>query len=213
MQTRKLLWMEYKAAHPGGLWTPASSKQRLSDWQKVYSGARSIDTPECIMLARQVQVDYAGDTVRRSRMDNGTAREARIFVACLPCSGLIYAEASWTQATEDWLGAHVRLFMAFLGEIAAKVIPDNLKGSALPHRQLLRSGDQCQLCRTDQALRCGCGANTVAQAAQDKPGVENGVLQACRWILAPLRHRQFFLVGRTEPGDRACCWRSSTTSR
>jgi hypothetical protein len=25
-----------------------------------------------------------------------------------------------------------------------------------------------------------------------KPGVENSVLQACRWLLAPLRHRQFF---------------------
>jgi hypothetical protein len=29
-------------------------------------------------------------------------------------------------------------------------------------------------------------------AAYAKPGVENGVLQACRWLLAPLRHRQFF---------------------
>jgi len=27
---------------------------------------------------------------------------------------------------------------------------------------------------------------------RDKPGVENGVLQACRWLLAPLRNRQFF---------------------
>ena len=44
----------------------------------------------------------------------------------LPCSGLIYAEASWTQATEDWLGAHVRLF-AFLDGVPAKAVPDNLK--------------------------------------------------------------------------------------
>jgi hypothetical protein len=27
---------------------------------------------------------------------------------------------------------------------------------------------------------------------RDKPGVENSVLQACRWLLGPLRHRQFF---------------------
>ncbi len=59
-------------------------------------------------------------------MDDGTARATQIFVACLPCSGLIYAEASWTQATEDWLGAHVRLF-AFLDGVPAKVVPDNLK--------------------------------------------------------------------------------------
>jgi transposase len=29
---------------------------------------------------------------------------------------------------------------------------------------------------------------------RDKPGVENAVLQACRWLLAPLRHRQFFAL-------------------
>ena len=33
-----------------------------------------------------------------------------------------------------------------------------------------------------------------ARKPLDKPGVENGVLQACRWLLAPLRHRQFFAL-------------------
>ena len=33
-----------------------------------------------------------------------------------------------------------------------------------------------------------------ARKPRDKPGVENGVLQACRWLLAPLRHRQFFAL-------------------
>jgi hypothetical protein len=54
-----------------------------------------------------VQVDYAGDTV--SVVEGGTAHAAQIFVACLPCSGLIYAEASWTQSQEDWLASPVRL--------------------------------------------------------------------------------------------------------
>jgi transposase len=55
-------------------------------------------------------------------IEAGVAREAQIFVACLPCSGLIYAEASWTQASEDWLAAHVRLF-AFLGGVPARSCP------------------------------------------------------------------------------------------
>ena len=46
-----------------------------------------------------LQVDYAGDTV--VVMDGGQAREAQIFVACLPFSGLIHAEATWTQQVGD----------------------------------------------------------------------------------------------------------------
>ena len=59
-------------------------------------------------------------------MDAGVAREAQIFVACLPFSGLIYAEATWTQRVEDWLSSHVRAFTA-IGGVAAALVPDNLK--------------------------------------------------------------------------------------
>jgi hypothetical protein len=46
----------------------------------------------------------------------GVAREARGFVACLPCSDLIYAEATRTQGHEDWLAAHVGAF-AYIGRL------------------------------------------------------------------------------------------------
>jgi transposase len=98
--TRKLLWMEYKAADPDGLGF-SQFKLRLSEWQKA--SGRGLSMRQVHHAGETVQVDYAGDTV--AVMDNGTARAAQVFVACLPCSGLIYAEASWTQATEDWLGA------------------------------------------------------------------------------------------------------------
>jgi transposase len=119
--TRKLLWMEYKAADPDGLGF-SQFKLRLSEWQKA--SGRGLSMRQVHHAGETVQVDYAGDTV--VVVDDGTARAAQMFVACLPCSGLIYAEASWTQATEDWLGAHVRLF-AFLDGVPAKVVPDNLK--------------------------------------------------------------------------------------
>ena len=119
--TRKLLWMEYKAAQPDGLGF-SQFKLRLSEWQKA--SGRGLSMRQVHHAGETVQVDYAGDTV--AVMDDGTAHAAQIFVACLPCSGLIYAEASWTQATEDWLGAHVRMF-AFLDGVPAKVVPDNLK--------------------------------------------------------------------------------------
>jgi transposase len=100
--TRKLLWMEYKTVQPDGLGF-SQFKLRLSEWQKT--SGRGLSMRQVHHAGETVQVDYAGDTV--VVMDDGTVRAARTIVACLPCSGLIYAEASWSQATEDWLGAHV----------------------------------------------------------------------------------------------------------
>lgn len=119
--TRKLLWLEYKAEHPDG-YGFSQFKLRLSEWQKA--SGRGLSMRQVHHAGETVQVDYAGDTVAVS--DGTTPRAAQIFVACLPCSGLIFAEASWTQAQEDWLASHVRLF-AFLGGVPAKVVPDNLK--------------------------------------------------------------------------------------
>ena len=110
-------------------------------------------------------------------------------MACLPCSGLIYAEASWTQTSEDWLGAHVRLF-AFLGGVTAKVVPDNLK-VGITHASYYDPVINASYA----ALIKHYGSAVVparSRKPRDKPGVENGVLQAYRWLLAPLRHRQFF---------------------
>src|SRR4051812_36299511 len=114
--------MEYRAAQPDGLGF-SQFKLRLSEWQKA--SGRGLSMRQVHHAGETVQVDYAGDTV--AVMGKGAARAAQIFVACLPCSGLIYAEASWTQTTEDWLGAHVRLF-AFLGGVPAKVVYDYVPG-------------------------------------------------------------------------------------
>jgi transposase len=42
----------------------------------------------------------------------GKTRPAQIFVAVLGASNFTYAEASWTQALADWIGAHSRAFEA-----------------------------------------------------------------------------------------------------
>jgi len=182
--TRRLLWIEYQKAHPDGLGY-TQFKLRLSQWQKA--SGRGLSMRQVHRAGESVQVDYAGDTV--AVLENGTTRQAQIFVACLPCSGLIYAEASWTQAMQDWLGAHVRLF-AFLGGVPATVVPDNLK-VGVTHASYY-----------DPVINASYAAlikhyGTVVLPARkrkprDKPGVENSVLQAYRWLLAPLRHRQFF---------------------
>ena len=116
--TRKLLWLEYKADHPDG-YEFSQFNLLLSEWQKA--SGRGMSMRQVHHAGAAVQVDYAGDTV--TVRDQGMERQAQIFVACLPCSGLIYAEATWTQGQEDWLASHVRLF-AFLGGVPAKIMLD-----------------------------------------------------------------------------------------
>ena len=72
-------------------------------------------------------VDYAGDTVPVivDRL-TGQVRPAQIFVAVMGASNFTYAEASWTQALTDWIGAHTRAFAA-LGGVPKLLVPDNTK--------------------------------------------------------------------------------------
>jgi transposase len=80
--TRKLLWMEYKAADPDGLGF-SQFKLRLSEWQKA--SGRGLPMRQVHHAGETVQVDYAGDTV--VVVDDGTARAAQMFVACLRVRG------------------------------------------------------------------------------------------------------------------------------
>ena len=122
-------------------------------------------------------------------MDAGVAREAQIFVACLPFSGLIYAEATWTQRVEDWLSSHVRA-VTFIGGVAAALVPDNLKSGVTRANFFdpVLNASYYELARHygTAVLPARVGK------PRDKPAVESAVLQVERWILAPLRHRTFF---------------------
>ena len=70
-------------------------------------------------------VDYAGGSAPVVDRETGEVRQAQVFVAVLGASNYTYAEATWTQGLEDWVGAHVRAFDYFSG-VAALVVPDNL---------------------------------------------------------------------------------------
>ncbi len=182
--TRKLLWLEYKADHSDG-YEFSQFKLLLKAWQKT--SGRDLSMRQVHRGGEAVQVDWAGD--KFTIIDQGAEREVNIFVASLPCSGLIYAEGCWTQGAEDWLSAHVRLFR-FIGGVPAKVVPDNLK-TGVTHASYW-----------DPVINASYAAlikhyGTVVLPARvrkpkDKPSAENAVTQVYRWLLAPLRNQQFF---------------------
>ena len=181
--TMKLLWLEYLSQHPDG-YRYTQFCRHFHAWQQA---SRPPVMRRVHRAGETLEVDYAGMTLRV--IDAGVPRQAQVFVACLPCSDLTYAEATWSQGQEDWLAAHVRAF-AFIGGVPAKLVPDNLKSGVT---------DACYydpaLNRSYHALARHYEVAVVparVRKPRDKPSVEGGVRLVEQWVLAPLRHRQFF---------------------
>ena len=77
-----------------------------------------------------IQVDWAGDTVPVYDSVTGAQSAAYLFVAVLPCSCYVYAEACDDMKTENWLNCHVHAFNYF-GGVARLLIPDNCKTATM----------------------------------------------------------------------------------
>jgi transposase len=181
--TLSLLWREYLDRTPEGYrYTQFCS--RFHAWQQR---ARPPTMRQVHRAGETLEVDYAGMTL--GVIEAGVVRAAQIFVACLPCSDLTYAEASWGQAQDDWLGAHVRAF-AYIGGCAAMLVPDNLKTGIIE-----ASYWDPVLNRSYHELARHYGVAIVparVRRPRDKASAENAVRLVEMWVLAPLRHRQFF---------------------
>lgn len=113
-------------------------------------------------------------------------------MATLGASHYSYAEASRSQAKEDWLMAHVRA-IEYRGGVAEVVVPDNRKsGVRRPCRYEpeIKPSYQELANHYDTVI---CPARV--RKPKDKAVVENAVLVVERWILARLRNRRFSSLG------------------
>jgi transposase len=190
--TRRLLWLEYREAHPDGY-----GYSRFCEVYRLW--AKKLEPPMRLShrAGEKMFVDYAGQTVRFIDPETGEIREAHIFVATLGASnyasgraaGYTYTEAQWTQELSNWIGGHVRAF-AFFGGIPEIVVPDNTKtGVKHPSRY------EPDLNPTYQDMAEHYGVVVIparVRKPKDKAKVEVGVQVVERWILARLRNRTFF---------------------
>ena len=127
--TLQLLWDEYKAAHPTG-YQYTMFRQRYRRWL----GRLDMVMRQDHRAEEKLFVDYAGQTAGVIDRETGEVRPAQIFVAVMGASNYTYAEATWSQRLEDWIGSHGRA-MAYLGAAPEIVVPDNLKsGVRRAHR-------------------------------------------------------------------------------
>ncbi len=184
--TLLVLWDEYKAAHPDG-YEYATFCRHYKKWR----GRLDVVMRQDHRAGEKLFVDYAGQTAGVIDRRTGEVREAQVFVAVLGASSYTYAEATWSQSMEDWIGSHVRTFEYF-GAVPEIVVPDNLKsGVNKAHRY------EPRLNRTYRGMGEHYGVAILParpKKPRDKAKAEAGVLLVERWILARLRHLQVFCL-------------------
>jgi len=193
--TLMLLWLEYKTKFPSDGYQYSQFCRRYRDWQR---------TLDLVMrqehrAGEKLFVDFAGRTIPVIDSSTGEIRPAELFVAVLGASNYLYAEARFSQAIPDWIAAHVHT-LEFLGCVPKLLVCDNLKsGVTTAHRY------EPQLNRTYQEMAAHYGVVVMPARAykpRDKAKVEVGVQIAERWIIARLRHQQFFSLAELNAAIR-----------
>ncbi len=183
--TLSLLWDEYIERNPEGY-----RYSRFCELYRKWEGKLSVTMRQTHVGGDKLFVDYAGDTVPVvvDRL-TGETRQAQIFVAVLGASNFTYAEATWTQGLSDWIGAHTRTFAA-IGGVPRLLIPDNAKVAVI---KACLYEPQVNRTYAEMAAHYGTAVlPTRPRRPRDKAKVEAAVLVVERWILARLRHRQFY---------------------
>lgn len=183
--TLSILWDEYIEQNPQGY-----RYSRFCELYRSWEGRVSVTMRQAHVGGDKLFVDYAGDTVPVivDRL-TGEVRQAQIFVAVMGASNFTYAEASWTQALGDWIGAHTRAFAA-IGGVPRLLVPDNAKVAVI--KACLY---EPQVNRTYAEMAAHYGTAVLPARPyrpRDKAKVEAAVLVVERWILARLRNRQFY---------------------
>jgi transposase len=183
--TLQLLWEEYAVAYPG----QAYRYSQFCLLFKRFQGSLKRSMRQVHRAGDKLFIDYSGDTVAIINGATGEIRSAEIFVAVLGASSYVYAEATWSQQLPDWIASHVRCF-EFMDGVPALLAPDNLKSAI---KEACRYEPEANSTYGDLARYYGTAILPARPyKPRDKAAVEASVLLAQRWILARLRHRQFF---------------------
>ena len=183
--TLQLLWSEYAARYEERAYRYSQYCEHYRRWAK--NQKRSMRQTH--RAGEKLFIDYSGATMPVINRHTGEVRHAEIFVATLGASSYTYAEATWTQTLPDWIASHTRAF-AFFGGVPELLIPDNLKSAVT---KADRYHPKVNTTYAEMATHYATAVMPArAYKPKDKAKVEFSVQLVQRWILAALRHQQFF---------------------
>ena len=192
--TLQTLWIEYKTQNPDGY-----QYSRFCDLYKAWRGTVEVVMHQTYRAGEKMFVDYAGMSVDVIERSTGEVKKAQVFVAVLGASNYTYAEATWTQSLEDWIGSHCRAFEYF-GGVTEILVPDNTK-AGVSHASYYEP----DLNPTYQEMATYYSTAVVParpRHPRDRAKVESAVQVVERLILAHLRNRRFFSLGRLNEAIR-----------
>jgi transposase len=208
--TLTMLWDEYIERCPEGY-----RYSRFCELYRGWASRLSVTMRQAHIGGDKLFVDYAGDTVPVivDRL-TGQVRPAQIFVAVMGASNFTYAEASWTQALADWIGAHARAF-ATLGGVPKLLVPDNTKSlpsrkrgwpSSRPvctSRRSIEPTPRWRLTTIPRSCRHGRDGRAIRRRACPSEGWGGSRGADHRAVAArPLAAPSLLQSGRTQYGDR-----------
>lgn len=185
--TLQLLWEEYSETYK----ERAYSRTQFCKMYKSWRNKLKVTMRQIHKAGDKLFIDYAGSTVPIVDGHSGEIRNAQIFIAVMGASNYTYAEATWTQTLPDWISSHVRAFSYFQG-IPALCVPDNLKSCS---SKACRYEPEINRTYADMIQHYDTAVLPARpRKPRDKASAEVGVQIVGRWILAKLRHQQFFTL-------------------
>jgi transposase len=128
--TLRLLWLEYREAHPDGY-----GYSQFANLYRQWRGRVDVTMRQVHRAGEKLFVDFPGETVPVwDRRSGEVALRAELFVAVAGASNYLFAEAFPSQELLYWVTAHVHCFEA-MGGCPAIVVCDNLRSAvSRPHR-------------------------------------------------------------------------------
>ena len=192
--TLQTLWIEYKTQNPDGY-----QYSRFCDLYKAWRGTVEVVMHQTYRAGEKMFVDYAGMSVDVIERSTGEVKKAQVFVAVLGASNFAYAEATWTQSLETWIGSHCRA-LEYFGGVTEILVPDNTK-AGVSHASYYEP----DLNPTYQEMATYYSTAVVParpRHPRDRAKVESAVQVVERLILAHLRNRRFFWLGRLNEAIR-----------
>jgi transposase len=189
-----LLWDEYSRACAAA----GQAAYQYSQYCALYAAwrkERGLSVPKGQIRhtpGRLAEVDWAGLRAAYTDRASGAERRPWVFVACLPHSQLLYAEAFDDMRQPSWSAAHVRM-LRYFGGVPQLVTPDNCKTG------VAKADYYDPVANRDyEALASHYGFAILPArpvSPRDKPSAENTVKFCQTWVIAYLRAERFFSLG------------------
>jgi transposase len=193
--TLHLIWIEYIEKYPDG-YKHSQFEEYYRRWKKDHSEPSMHNTH---VGGERMQVDYAGLKMQVINPETGEISQVPVFVAELPASNYIYAEAQSSENQCNWNNGHVRA-IEFFGGVVRIVVPDNLKtGVQKPNYYEPDINPAYQELAEHYQFAV---LPARVKKPKDKGKIENGVQNVERWVIAPLRNRTFFSLAEVNQAIR-----------